>query len=59
VISLLRFLDEFREQGSPAPRYEFEEVVGYLSNVMKTYGRIALTRGFPPLLRYFTDVYEQ
>jgi hypothetical protein len=41
-------LEEFREQGSPAPRYEFEEVVGYLSDVMKTYGRIALTRGFPP-----------
>lgn len=47
----------FRQRWLEWPRtYELEEVVGYLSGVMNTYGRIALTRGFPALQRYFTNV---
>jgi hypothetical protein len=51
------YWDAYREEWGVWPRtYEFEEVVGYLSGVMNTYGRIALTRGFPPLQQYFTGV---
>jgi len=51
----------FRQRWLAWPRtYELEEVVGYLSGVMNTYGRIAQTRGFPALQQYFTDVgYER
>jgi hypothetical protein len=55
------YWNPFRQQWMDWPRtYEFEEVVGYLSGVMNTYGRIAPTRGFLALQRYFTEVgYER
>ena len=38
-----------------SPRYEFSEVVGFISGVINTYGKIARSRKMPRLGRYLID----